>query len=420
MPASIPDRPTPGSTPNRRQIVQVTTAATAALSLPGSLAALAATPATATAQTPATARPFDPAAFGIGFASVAGGLERPLFVTHAGDGSGRLFVVEQAGRIRIIADGHLVTTPFLDITDRVGSSGNEQGLLGLAFASDYATSGAFSVDYTDADGNTVVSRFAASDATTADPASETVILQQEQPFPNHNGGGLAFGPDGFLYISFGDGGSQGDPNGNGQNLGTWLGKILRIDVAQTDGGTPYSIPPDNPFAGSADAKPEILCYGLRNPWRFSFDRETGDLWIGDVGQNLYEEVDFVAAADVAKGGQNFGWNIMEGDSCYNAETCDQGGLTPPVFVYSHEEGGCSVIGGYVYRGTEVPSLVGTYLCGDYCSGLIWGLGRDASGTWAASAPVQSGFGISAFGEDESGELYVVDQAGGTLYRITAG
>jgi glucose/arabinose dehydrogenase len=399
---------TPTST--RREVI----GASVAVSLAGALPFAA--PYLAAAQTPGA---FDAAAFSVGFASIASGFEKPLFVTHAGDGSGRLFVIEQPGRIRIVTDGTVTEAPFLDITDRVGSSGNEQGLLGLAFAPDYGTSGRFYVDYTDANGNTVVSRFTAS-GDAADPASEETILTQEQPYPNHNGGCLAFGPDGFLYIGFGDGGSQGDPNGNGQNLGTWLGKILRIDPSQASGETAYTVPESNPFVGTDGALPEIAFYGLRNPWRFSFDRESGDLWIGDVGQNLYEEIDFVPAAEAVTGGQNFGWRIKEGDSCYDADTCDDTGLTPPVFVYAHEVGGCSVTGGYVYRGSAVPSLVGTYLCGDYCSGLVWGIGPDGNGGFTAANPVESGLSISSFGQDEAGELYVTDIGGGGVYRITAG
>ncbi|MGC4191037.1 MAG: PQQ-dependent sugar dehydrogenase [Thermomicrobiales bacterium] len=402
------------STSNRREVIGAAAAVSAAISL----SRLLPWERVASAQESSAD---ESSALAIGFTSVATGFEKPLFVTHAGDGSGRLFLIEQPGRIQIITDGKTAETPFLDITDRVGSQGNEQGLLGLAFAPDYTTSGAFYVDYTNKDGNTVVSRFTVSDdANTADSSSETVILTQEQPYENHNGGDLVFGADGFLYISFGDGGSQGDPNKNGQNLETWLGKILRIDVSKADGETPYTVPEDNPFTTTDGAKPEIFFYGLRNPWRFSFDRETNDVWIGDVGQNTYEEVDFVAAVDAKTGGQNFGWSIMEGNSCYNAETCDDSGLTHPVFVYSHDEGGCSVTGGYVYRGSAVSSLVGAYLCGDYCSGLIWGIGPDGSGGFSVSTPVESGFAISSFGQDEAGELYVIDQTGGALYRITAG
>lgn len=413
MTASSPRCTFSPPTPTRREVLGAT--ATVAVSLAAGIE-LPISRREALAQTPSPAG--EPLA--LDFTAVATGLQRPLFMTHAGDGSGRLYVVEQPGRVRIVADGQAEPTPFLDITDRVGSSGSEQGLLGLAFAPDFSSSSAFYVDYTDANGNTVVSRFTASDAMSADAASEEIILQQEQPYPNHNGGDIAFGPDGLLYISFGDGGGQGDPNGNGQSLDTWLGKILRIDVSQANGETPYAVPPENPFVETAGAKPEILFYGLRNPWRFSFDRETGDLWIGDVGQNTYEEIDMIASADVAVGGQNFGWNIMEGDSCYNADTCDQDGLAMPVFVYSHAEGGCSVTGGYVYRGAASPALAGTYLCGDYCSGLIWGLRRDTGGAWVASPPVESGYSISSFGQDEAGELYLADLSGGSVYRIAAG
>lgn len=371
----------------------------------------------ATTESPA----FDPSTFNVGLAPVGEEFDQPLFVTNAGDDSGRLFVVERPGIVRIIADGNVVETPFLDISDRVGTDGSERGLLGLAFAPDYAESRLFYVDYTDLNGNTVVSRFAVTDdPDVADPSSESVLLQQEQPYENHNGGELLFGPDGYLYIGFGDGGSQGDPHGNGQNLGVWLGKILRIDVdpANTPEGEPYAVPDDNPFVGQADAKPEIFVYGLRNPWRFSFDTATGDLYIGDVGQDTYEEIDFVSADEV--GGQDFGWNIMEATHCYRADTCDESGLTLPVFEYAHDVGGCSVTGGYVYRGTEIPELDGTYLFADYCSGKLWGMGRDANGEWVASDPIETGAAVSSFGQDESGELYLTDINGGVVYQIVAG
>ncbi|MGI8485535.1 MAG: PQQ-dependent sugar dehydrogenase [Thermomicrobiales bacterium] len=361
---------------------------------------------------------FDPATFKVGLNKVATGFDQPLFVTNAGDGSGRLFVVDKPGTIEIIAKGVQAASPFLDISDRVGSDGSEQGLLGLAFAPDYAQSGLFYVFYTDRDGNTVVSRFrVTSDPSVADPTSEQVVLQQNQPYPNHNGGDLVFGPDGLLYIGLGDGGSQGDPNGNGQNLDTWLGKILRIDVdpARTPNGATYAVPNTNPFIDRKDAKPEIFAYGLRNPWRFSFDQLTGDLYIGDVGQNTIEEIDFVPANDLA--GHNFGWNTMEGSSCYNADSCDQNGLTVPVAEYTHDVGGCSVTGGYVYRGSDVPSLQGTYLFADYCSGKLWGLGRDATGAWVMSDPIETRVGASSFGQGEDGELYLIDINSGTVYQI---
>jgi len=360
---------------------------------------------------------FDPARFDVGLEEVAGGLDRPLFVADPNDGSGRLFVAEKGGTIRIIAGGAVQATPFLDITDRVGADGSEQGLLGLAFAPNFAETGYFYVNYTDLDGDTVVSRFGLTlDAGAADPASEQVILRQDQPYANHNGGMLAFGPDNYLYIGFGDGGSQGDPNGNGQRLDTWLAKILRIEVdpAYVPEGQAYAIPEDNPFIGTEGALPEIWAYGLRNPWRFSFDRETGDLWIGDVGGGQLEEIDHVPNAEA--GGQNFGWNLMEGTLCYQGDACDPTGLTLPVFEYTHDFG-CSITGGYVYRSESVPDLAGTYLFADYCSGLLWGGGPDANGDWVMSEPIETDLSISSFGEDAAGELYVTDLSGGTVYRI---
>jgi glucose/arabinose dehydrogenase len=362
---------------------------------------------------------FEADTFDISLNELVGGLAAPTAIANAGDGSGRLFVVQGDGSIAVIDDGAVAPDLFLDITDRVGSAGSEQGLLGLAFAPDFMESRAFYVDYTDLDGNTVVSRFTAGeDLTTADPGSEEIILQQEQPAANHNGGQLAFGPDGYLYIALGDGGNQGDPNGNGQNLSTWLGKILRIDVdpANVSEGETYAVPEDNPFVGNGNAKPEIWAYGFRNPWRFSFDRETGDLYIGDVGQGEIEEIDFAPASE---GGQNYGWNLMEGESCYADDACDpdEDDLTLPIAQYTHEEGGCSVTGGYVYRGEAAGSLAGVYLFGDYCSGLIWGAGQDAGGEWQMSAPVESGLSISTFGEGEDGQLYLADLNSGTIYTV---
>jgi glucose/arabinose dehydrogenase len=291
-------------------------------------------------------------------------------------------------------------------------------LLGLAFPEDFAESGIFYVYYTDLDGNTVVSRFGlTADADAADPGSEQVLLQQEQPFVNHNGGALMFGPDNYLYIGLGDGGSQGDPNGNGQRLDTWLGKILRIEVdpAFVPAGEPYGIPEDNPFIDTANALPEIWAYGLRNPWRFSFDRETGDFWVADVGQNAIEEVNHVVIGD--GGGQNFGWNITEGTTCYVDPNCDTTGFTLPVFEYTHDVGGCSVTGGFVYRGEAFADLTGVYLFADYCSGLLWGGGRDASGAWVMSAPIETDLSVSSFGEDDAGNVYLTDLSGGAIYQL---
>jgi glucose/arabinose dehydrogenase len=349
-------------------------------------------------------------------APYASGFDRPLYLTHAGDGSGRLFVLEQSGNIWIVTDGQKSATPFLDVSDLISPSVfsggyTEQGLLGLAFAPDYATSGRFYINYTDTNGNTVVARYSVSadDPNAADPASAVTILTQEQPYPNHNGGQLAFGAYGYLYIGFGDGGAGGDPENRAQNLGTWLGKILRIDVS----GDSYTVPDDNPFVGTEGALPEIWAYGLRNPWRFSFDTATNDLYIGDVGQRDWEEIDF-QPADSA-GGENYGWRPLEGTRPYNDEPAPENAVMP-VAEYSHGEG-VSVSGGYVYRGTLLPDLVGVYFYGDFGSGTIWSLYRDASGTWQNTVFKQNtGNMISSFGQDEDGELYVVNYSG-TILRF---
>jgi glucose/arabinose dehydrogenase len=359
--------------------------------------------------TPAVSAAFPPA---IQLEPLADGFTRPVYVTHAGDGSGRLFVLEQPGRIAIVRAGEVVQQPFLDITNRVGSRGNEQGLLGLAFHPQYAENGLFFINYTNLSGDTVVSRFQASDDT-ADPNSELILLQIDQPYPNHNGGQVAFGPDGYLYIGTGDGGSAGDPLGAGQRLDTLLGKILRIDVNQ---GSPYAIPPDNPWASGEGGLPEIWAYGLRNPWRFSFDRSTGDLYIGDVGQNRLEEISFQRAG--TPGGLNFGWNVAEGSDCFRAQECDTEGMVPPIAEYDHSKG-CSVTSGYVYRGAEFPQLQGVYFFGDFCSRLIWALREGSDGSWMMAELLDSGAAISSFGEDEDGELYVTSLQDGTLYRVTA-
>jgi glucose/arabinose dehydrogenase len=350
---------------------------------------------------------------------VVSGLDNPLFVTHAGDGSGRLFALEQTGYIWVVQDGQLSDQPFLDVSsllsDDVFRGGySERGLLGLAFHPDYETNGIFFIDYTDTNGNSVVARYtvSADDPNIADPNSAIVILTQNQPFENHNGGNLAFGPDGYLYIAFGDGGSQGDPQGNGQNKNTWLGKILRIDInADT-----YSVPDTNPFVGKADAKPEIWAYGVRNPWRFTFDRETGDLYIGEVGGDDLEEVDFQPADST--GGENYGWNAWEGTERRQGVEAN-GETTLPVTTYPHSDG-CSIVGGYVYRGESLPELNGVYFFGDYCNGRTWTLQRDSAGQWTSAkttwTPGQ--FVISSFGEDEAGELYLVDYKGG-IYRLEA-
>jgi glucose/arabinose dehydrogenase len=347
---------------------------------------------------------------------VVGGLDTPVGIASARDGGGRLFVLEKVGRIRLVREGALVSVPFLDLTDRVGSASSEQGLLGLAFHPEYPQIRSFFVNYTDRQGNTVVSRFAVSDnPDRAEISSEAILLTLDQPAGNHNGGHLVFGPDGTLYIGTGDGGGSGDRYGNGQNGQTLLGAMLRLDV---DGGQPYAIPPDNPFLGNAAVRDEIWAVGLRNPWRYSFDRLTGDLYIADVGQNMYEEINVQPADD--RGGNNYGWPIMEGLHCFPANRdCDKDGLTLPAAEYDHAQG-CSVTGGYVYRGETYPFLNGVYLFGDYCSGRIWGMVRTGTaGTSQVSLLAQTSARLSSFGEDESGELYLVDIAGGQLFQIAA-
>lgn len=345
---------------------------------------------------------------------VAGGLASPTVIAHAGDGSGRLFVVEQRGSVRIVnSGGTLLPAPFLDISGRL-VSGGEQGLLGLAFPPEFSAKKYFYVNYTRADGATVVSRFLVSaNPDLAASTSEQVILVVSQPFANHNGGQLTFGPDGMLYVGLGDGGSGGDPLGNGQNKGALLGKLLRLDVEA--GVAPYRIPAGNPFVADTTARGEIWALGLRNPWRFSFDRLTGDLYVADVGQGSWEEIDFQAAT--AGGGANYGWNVLEGPACYSPSA----GCTPPpaysapVAYYGHDLG-CSVTGGHVYRGPGNPGMHGIYFYGDFCSGRLWGL-RRVGIAWQTELLKETGLGISTFGEDEAGRLYVADYTTGTIYRI---
>ena len=332
---------------------------------------------------------------------VSGGLSRPVDLQVANDGTNKLYVIEKVGRIRIIENGQLLDQPFLDITDRVGSDSNEQGLLGLAFYPS-PDAGMFFVNYTDKNGDTVISRFLFD--TYANPMSETVLLNINQPYPNHNGGAVAFGPDGYLYIALGDGGLAGDPHKNGQNQNSLLGKILRVDVSDFNSPNGYTIPADNPFGS------EVWAYGLRNPWRISFDRLTGDLWIGDVGQGEWEEIDYLPAGSL--GGANFGWSIMEGNHGYDGNP--QPGLLLPVAEYSHSEGGCSVTGGYVYRGA-MPEWNGVYLYADYCTGYIWGMIL-SNGGWQSSRLFEAGVQITSFGQDEFGEVYFTTD-GGEVYQL---
>jgi glucose/arabinose dehydrogenase len=347
---------------------------------------------------------------------VASGLHSPLDLQAAPGDRERLYVVEQGGRIRVIRGGQLQPTAFLNVADRI-SSGGERGLLGLAFHPRFAQNRRFFVNYTDPNGDTHIAEFQATSADTADPASERLLLFVPQPFANHNGGGLAFANDGTLLIGLGDGGSGGDPFGNGQNLGTRLGKMLRIDV---DGAVPYAIPPDDPFVAKAGALPEVWAYGLRNPFRFSVDRPTGDVYIGDVGQARREEIDVVPGG---RGGQNFGWNITEGTLCYEPKSgCSTAGITMPVLEYGHSDG-CAVTGGVVYRGCRMPDLVGTYFYGDYCSGFVRSF-RLASGQATALRDWTAGLrgidSVTSFGTDADGEVYVVDYDGEVYELVPAG
>ncbi len=336
-------------------------------------------------------------------------LERPVALTHARDGSGRLFVVEQPGRIRIVERGASLSRPFLDIRDRV-LAGGERGLLGLAFHPDFRRTGRFYVNYTrKPDGATVVAEYRRGVSPYQASREERVLMTVLQPYANHNGGMLAFGPDGYLYIGLGDGGSGGDPENRAQNPGDLLGKILRIDVNQDD---PYGIPSDNPFA-TEGGRPEIYAMGLRNPWRFSFDMNTGDLWAADVGQQKWEELDLIVR------GGNYGWRVKEGTHCFAPPLlCGNDNLTAPVLEYAHDKGRCSIIGGYVYRGRAVAGIAGHYLYGDYCSGEIFAFTRtqDRESNPSPRVILKTSFRISSFGEDEIGELYVLDHGGG-LYRI---
>jgi len=330
------------------------------------------------------------------------------------DTSGLIFITEQRGVIYAFsANNPQQADIFLDITDRVNRGGNEEGLLGLAFDPDYQENGYFYVYYSAADpSRSVLSRFSLDQENTdvADPESEVIIMEVEQPFSNHNAGQLAFGPDRYLYIGLGDGGGSGDPQGNGQNLGTVLGSILRIDVSGLSAPGDYEIPADNPFVDTEGARAEIWAFGLRNPWRFSFDLETGLLWAGDVGQNLWEEIDIIAK------GANYGWNIMEGSHCYSPATgCNQSGLTLPIVEYDHSQG-CSVTGGYVYRGNQIASLQGYYIYGDYCSGNIWALAYQDNVVTENILLAESGLSITSFGEDLAGNLYILSRQGG-IYTL---
>lgn len=340
------------------------------------------------------------------------GLNQPTAITNAGDA--RLFITLQPGQVLIrAANGTVLPDPFLDIRSRVSCCG-ERGLLSIAFHPRYQQNGFFYADYTNRNGDTVIARYSVSagDPNRADPASETILLTIAQPFDNHNGGQLQFGPDGYLYIGMGDGGSANDPGNRGQDLSQLLAKLLRIDV---DHGSPYAVPSSNPFVNRIGARGEIWAYGLRNPWRFSFDRQTGDLWIADVGQGAWEEVDFQPAS--SGGGQNYGWRKMEGKHCFNPSTnCQDSSITLPVLEYSHADG-CSITGGYRYRGSRLTQLRGTYVYADYCQGTIWGATQLADESWSSRVLLDTTMMISTFGEDVNGELYLADLPKGIVYAI---
>ncbi|HUG41169.1 MAG TPA: PQQ-dependent sugar dehydrogenase [Longimicrobiales bacterium] len=345
---------------------------------------------------------------GLRAVEIVAGLESPVHLT-APAGDARLFIIDQPGVIRIVSGGALLPTPFLDLRSRV-SYGGERGLFSIAFDPAYATSGHFWVNYTDTDGDTRIERYRVSaDPNVADPASALLVLEVGQPYANHNGGQIAFGPDGMLYIGMGDGGSGGDPDDHGQTLSTLLGAMLRIDVRTA----PYVIPPDNPYAGSISVRPEIWGYGLRNPWRFSFDAPGGMLYIADVGQNQWEEINAVPADEAPV---NYGWNVMEGAHCFGATSCDQTGLTMPVHEYSHAEG-CSITGGHAYRGASLSGLQGHYFYSDFCTGFLRSF-RLAGGSatdheeWDVGGMGQ----VLSFGEDAAGELYVLSR-NGRVYQL---
>jgi hypothetical protein len=365
----------------------------------------------------ACSEPTTPEPVEIALEPVVQGLSAPVYVTAPPGDAVRLFVVERGGLVLIVEDGAALPTPFLDLRGSVTTAGSEQGLLSIAFHPQHTSNGWVYASYTNTQGDTRIVRFTVSvDPDQVDPASGDTVLAVDQPFTNHNGGLVAFGPDGMLYLGLGDGGSGGDPQGHGQDATTLLGSMLRLDV---DGATSYAIPADNPFVGRTNARPEIWAYGLRNPWRFSFDRQTGDLYIADVGQSALEEVSFQPAASA--GGENYGWDIMEASACFTPPNgCSTAGLILPVYDYSHGDG-CSVTGGYVYRGSAYPALAGRYFFSDYCGGWIRSLvvqNGQATGVRDHTDELGTVPAISSFGEDGVGELYVVSLAG-TVYRVTA-
>ena len=352
---------------------------------------------------------------GIELIQITGGLWNLTNMAHAGDD--RIFITGQAGAVWIVQNGLILDGTFLNIENRTDlSDASERGLMDIVFHPNYAENGYFFINYTDLDGHTVVSRFSVSadNPNRADPDSEQIILRVEQPYNNHNGGQLEFGPDGYLYIGMGDGGSGGDPEGHGQNTLTLLGAILRIDV---DSATPYGIPADNPFVDDDNIRNEIWAYGVRNPWGFQFDEMTGDLYFADVGQNLWEEVNFQPAG---LGGQNYGWNILEGNNCYLEAGCDTTDLTFPVYEFNHDIGACSITGGAIYRGDKYPEMQGNYFFGDLCAGAVWAMVSNGDGTFTTQRLDVPYVSSVAFATDAFGDIYVADRGTDTLWRIQPG
>jgi glucose/arabinose dehydrogenase len=359
---------------------------------------------------------------GVGLTPVVSGLASPTQVVAPGDGSGRLFVVQQGGRIRVIKGGVLLGTPFINLSDKVVSDG-ERGLLGLAFHPDYESNGRFYVYFTrKSDGAVAINEYRVSgaDADVADPSTRRRIMTIKEPYTNHNGGRIGFGPDGYFYAGTGDGGSAGDPGNRARNKDSLLGKMLRIDVDRVTSKHTYGIPSSNPYVGRP-GRNEVWSIGLRNPWGWSFDRVSGDLWIGDVGQSRIEEINRASntGKSTSRGrGVDFGWRVMEGRKCYHPSSgCNKSGKREPITQYKHSKG-CSVTGGYAYRGSAVPALAGRYVFGDWCTGTIWTISRTAAKPANKSILLDTSLHITSFGEDESGELYVLD-GGGTLYRMDA-
>ena len=396
--------------PARSRLSTVPLTAALVLTLAGSV--------TASERPIASNAPVAAAAFGPGLDLVASGLSSPVLVASARDGTGRLFVVEQTGRIRVIDGGTLLPTPFLNLSAAV-LSGGEQGLLGLAFHPSYATNGKFYVNFINKSGDTAINEYRVSsgDPNVADSSTGRRILTIDQPDSNHNGGHIAFGPNGYLFIGMGDGGGAGDPGNRARNIDSLLGKMLRIDINGSVGSRPYRIPTSNPYVGRA-GRDEIYSRGLRNPWRWSFDRFTADLWIGDVGQDRYEEVDRSTTSTGRGRGADYGWKVMEGLACYSPSIgCSKTGKTLPVVAYNHASGDCSVIGGYVYRGSVQASLTGRYLFGDFCTGRIWLISAGSKAPAVRSLFLDTDLNLTSFGEGENGELYVTATDGSVRHII---